>query len=298
MNAIAEYLVNKGLELLYDFIKESTLLESEELLEDRMVKYGGELSPKFGWCVIYVGGPASGKGSATKFLSRLEGDYYNVDDLKEIKRMWQIRNPKTGKPHADNFETPEEERNMGNSEFVSELHTEMKPLSKKWKKLILNNPENEVGRERLPNIIFDITGDELSKIMEIVDTLKPIGYKIAILWMLSTVERAIRNNTQRARQVDTDNVFIPKHEGVISAIEQLFSSGEVSKLDEFWVIDTAVEINPHVDPVGYHDAQNVYHIPTTKDGLSTFENIIKRIEYNKSELARLKQKRKDNNLIK
>ena len=69
--------------MLYDFISESVSLQEQELLEDKMVKFGGELSPKFGWCVIYVGGPASGKGSATSFLSRLQGRYYNVDDFKE-----------------------------------------------------------------------------------------------------------------------------------------------------------------------------------------------------------------------
>ena len=306
--------------MLYDFVRKSALLESEELLEDRMVKYGGELAPKFGWCVIYVGGPGSGKRSSTKFLSRLQGDYYNADDLKEIERMWNIKDPETGRPHSDNFKTPEgkkipvldkdgnqvykngkplftdENRNMGNSEFVSELHQEMKPLSKKWKRSILANPENLKGRERLPNIIFDITGDEASKVMEIVDKLKQFGYKIAVIWVLSTVERALRNNTNRPRQVDTDNVFIPKHLGVISAVEQIFKSGEIRKIDEFWVIDAAIEINPNTDPVAYHDAQNVYHIPTTEDGLNTFENIVKRIEYNKSELNRLKQKRKELNL--
>lgn len=278
--------------MIYDFIEEYNLVEEQELLEDKMVKYGGELDPKFGWCVIYVGGPASGKGTATKYLSRLQGDYYNVDDLKEIERMWQIRDPKTGKPHADNFDTPEEDRHMGNAEFVSELHQEMKPLSKKWKKSILANPENEEGRERLPNVIFDITGDETKKIMEIVDHLKPIGYKIAIIWILSTIEKALRNNTNRPRQVDTDNVFIPKHEGVIESVEELFNSGAIDKLDEFWVIDSAVEINPSVDPVEYHKAQNVYHIPLNPDGLKYFENIAQRIEYNKGELNRLKTKRK------
>ena len=97
--------------------------------------------------------------------------------------MWKIRNPETGKAYEDEFETPSEMvpvykegkpvldkqgnqvyqdkyRNMGNSDFVSELHYAMKPVSKKWKKSILNNPENKgEGRERLPNVIFDIVGD-------------------------------------------------------------------------------------------------------------------------------------------
>lgn len=284
--------------MIYDFVEEHRLIEEQELVEDKMVKYGGELAPKFGWCVIYVGGPASGKGTATSYLSRLQGDYYNVDDLKEIERMWQIKDPETGKPHADNLDTPEEDRHMGNAEFVSQIHQEMKPLSKKWKRSILANPENVKGRDRLPNIIFDITGDEVGKIMGIVDKLKPVGYKIAIIWILSTIEKALRNNTSRPRQVDTDNVFIPKHLGVIEAVESLFESGAIDKIDEFWVIDSAVEINPSIDPVAYHDAQNVYHIPTNKDGLKYFEKIAQRIKYNKGELDRLKQKRKDLNIKK
>ena len=306
--------------MIYDFIMRFRLLESEELLEDKMVKYGGELDPKFGWCAIYVGGPASGKGSAASYLSRLQGDHFNVDDLKEIERMWEIRDPKTGRPHSDNFETPSQMafrtdsegnvifdknrkpvyydyyRNMANPDFIGELHDEMKPLSKKWRKLILSNPENARGRQRLPNIIFDITGDKVEKVTEIIDSLKPHGYKIAILWMLSTPERAMRNNSQRDRVVDIDKVFIPKHEDVIQSMEELFASGEIEKVDDFWVIDTAMEINPKTDPVAYHDAQNVYHIPTNKDGLKAIEQIAKRIEYNKTELARIKQKRK--NLIK
>ena len=304
--------------MIYDYIVESAnLLESETINEDRMVKYGGELAPKFGWCAIYVGGPASGKGTATKFLSRLEGDYFNIDNLKEIKRMWDIKDPETGKPHSDNFETPSEViqkldkegnpvldkkgnpvyydkyRNMGNSDFVSELHYEMKPLRKKWKKSILDNPENEQGRERLPNLIFDITGDEVEKIDEIVNSLKPIGYKIAIIWMLSTMDRAIRNNETRSRTVSLDNVLLPKHADVILAMEELFRSGKIRNIDEFWVIDTDIEVNPKTDPVAYHDAQNVYHIPTTEDGLETIEHIKNRINYNKTEIERIKEKRKN-----
>lgn len=272
--------------MLFDFIRESFLLESEELNEDKMVKYGGELSPRFGWCAIYIGGPASGKGTATKFLSRLEGDYFNVDNLKEIERMWDIKDPKTGKPHSDNFETPEDKRNMGNSDFVSELHNEMKPLSKKWKKSILNNPENERGRDRLPNIIFDITGDDPRKIMEIITPLKAKGYKIAIIWMLTTPEKAILNNFKRDRSVDVRDVLLPKHEGVLDAVEDIFSSDKIKSVDEFWVIDTAADIDPYDDPVGYHDAQNVYHIPIMQDGIKTISYIADMMIGNREQLKK------------
>ena len=313
------------MKVIHDAIFESSQIYDEDslfeslLTEDRMVKYNGELAPQFGWCVIYVGGPASGKGSATSFKSRLQGDYYNVDDLKEIQKMWRIRNPETGKPYEDEFETPSEMvpkykdgqpvldkqgnqvyydkyRNMGNSPFVSELHFAMKPVSKKWKKSILDNPENQgEGRERLPNVIFDIVGDEVEKLSEIIEAMKPVGYKIAIIWMLSTIERAYRNNQMRTRVVDTDTVFIPKHRDVIQAQEELFNTGLIHEVDEFWVIDTATEINPHSDPVAYHDSQNVYHIPCTEDGLKAFDHIVNRIEYNKKELDRLVARRAEQN---
>lgn len=309
--------------MLYDYIMESAdLYLTEEILEeDKMVKYNGELAPKFGWCVIYVGGPGSGKGSSTKFLSRLEGDYFNVDNLKEIERMWGIKDPETGKAHSDNFRTPEggrlpkfdkdgnvrldnqgrpitydKNRNMANSEFVSELHYEMKPLGKKWKQSILDNPENKSGRKRLPNVIFDITGDEVEKIDEIVDRLKPIGYKIAIIWVLSTAERAFRNNLNRDRKVDIDTVFLPKHLDVIKSMKELFASNKISKIDEFWVIDAGIEINPNVDPVAYHNAQNVYHVPTTPDGLSSIPFVNDRINYNEKEFNRLIDKRSKINI--
>lgn len=306
--------------MIYDFIKGARhLLEGEELLEDKMVKYGGELSPKFGWCAIFVGGPGSGKGTAVEFLSRLEGDYFNVDNLKEIERMWQIKDPKTGKPHSDNFTIPSDKapkldadgnpirdengdlvlydknRNMKNSEFVSQLHQEMKPLSKKWKKSILNNPENERGRERLPNLIFDITGDELKKIMEIVNSVQPVGYKVAVIWVLPTLKKAQRNNLRRDRTVKFEDILVPKHRDVILTIEQLFSSGLVERLNEFWIVDSAIKENPKTDPVAYHKAQNVYHIPCEKDGLKTFKNIVSRIIYNKREIRKIERERQRDN---
>lgn len=80
------------------------LLENKVLEEDKMVKFGNELAPKYGWCVIYMGGGASGKSTATQFLSRLQGKYFNVDDFKENSKYWKLINPATGKSYEDGFE--------------------------------------------------------------------------------------------------------------------------------------------------------------------------------------------------
>ena len=95
----------------------------------------------------------------------------------------------------------------------------------------------------------------------------------------------------RPRTVDIDSVFIPKHQDVINAQEELFDTGLIYDVDEFWVIDAAIEVNPKDDPVAYHDAQNVYHIPCESGGLQVFDAVAHRIDYNKKELDRLVQKR-------
>lgn len=152
----------------------------ERLTEDKVVKVGGKIYPKDGWCMIMAGGAASGKGTMLKRLITFEGDYYNVDQLSEIERMWGITNPKTGNPYSDEFQTPIEDRytvnknkeivpNLGNQEFVNELHTVLNPLGDTWEKSILDNPENRgEGRTRLPNIIFDKVAKNLRILMRLL----------------------------------------------------------------------------------------------------------------------------------
>ena len=61
-------------------------------------------------------------------------------------------------------------------------------------------------------------------------------------------------------------------------------------------IDAGIEINPNVDPVAYHNAQNVYHVPTTPDGLSAIPFVNNRINYNEKEFNRLIDKRSKINI--
>lgn len=281
------------------------IFESKRPLnEDRMVKFGNQMYPKFGWCVILMGGAASGKGTAYNFKVPIEGDYYNPDNLKEIERMWNIRTfdtirdesgnivkqVPTGRTHADDFETPKDFRNMKNRAFVGELHNNMDDLSKKWKKSVYTTPEG-VNPERLPNIIFDITAKKQSSIDEIVKTVKQVGYKVAIVWMLTKAELAIANNEGRPRSVAAP-ILIDTHMKVMDTAEKIFDSGYISNIDEFWVIDTATDFNPHDFPVEYHDTQNVFKIPCSPEGLKKFEWIVHRLAYNRQKFSRELERRK------
>ena len=256
----------------------------QSLLEDKVVKFNNEMYPKFGWCVILMGGGGSGKGTVFKNKVPIEGEYYNPDDLKELKRMWKITNKVTGRPYEDDFKTPEEERNMKNPDFVGELHTSMDRLSKSWKKQTYTTTD-EVDRKRLPNIIFDITGKKIKSIDEIVHAVKPVGYKVAIIWVLTSADLALENNSRRSRTVE-EPILISTHLGCMDTAEYIFNSGYINKIDNFWVVDTAMKY----DAKTYHKEQNVYEIPTTKDGLKKFDFIVTRLANNRLKFTnRLKE---------
>lgn len=272
--------------MIYDFITESALLESEELLEDKIVKFGGEVSPKFGWCIIYMGGGASGKSTATKYLSTIQGKIYNVDDWKENPNRWKLTNPDTGRPYEDDFKTPPEERDLSNSAFMHELHTTFKKPLNKVKAGILNN-KGITDESRLPNIIFDMTGDDIRKIDEIVNAVKPQGYKVGIIWILNTLGKAIQNISKRERKGERD-LLVAKHRDVLNTAKTIFSSGYINNIDDFWVIDAYNPEGPkkgdNASIIKYHDESNVYHIPTTKDGLNTFETVLDIITQTESQI--------------
>lgn len=276
--------------MIYDFIESYNLIEEQELLEDKMVKFGGEVSPKFGWCIIYMGGGASGKSTATKYLSGIQGKVFNVDDWKENSNRWKITNPETGRPYEDDFETPEDERDLGNDEFTHELHNTFKKATKKVKAGMLNN--KAANPERLPNIIFDMTGDELRKIDEIVSSVKPQGYKVGIIWILNTLGKARTNIAGRERK-GSEDLLAAKHRDVLNTAKEIFSSGYIKNIDDFWVIDafTPEGIKKNADGttdkssvVKYHDETNAYHIPTNEDGLKAFEQVINVINTTESEI--------------
>ena len=133
------------------------------LFEDKMVKFNNEVAPKYGWCCIYIGGPGSGKGFATNLSVRLQGHKFDPDDLKRPEVL-----KKTG--IWGTLQTPESERDLSNPEYVSELHTATEPLKDKVMSHELNQGRYS-GKDRLPNIIFDIVGST-GKFNEIIPWLK------------------------------------------------------------------------------------------------------------------------------
>lgn len=320
----------------------------QRLVEDKVVKFDGKMFPKFGWCVILMGGGGSGKGTAFNSLIPIEGAYLNIDNLKENPNFWNIqpavrdddrkvvrdeqgRVVRSGDTYKDRIETqfelgnqesgehrsldqylykgkvdvikpgekvkgrdPYDSKLKGKPEYVTGtgrdrlkmnlddpevtgyVHNAMRNLGKAWKQGFYDNVGTDADPSRLPNVIFDIQADELKDIKKITSVYKPKGYKIAIVWMLSTVSRALRNNSGRGRTVDPE-ILIKAHRKVINTANELFSSGYITNIDEFWVINTntsnRVFDKKYSREAGrdlYHDAQTCFRVPTTPDGLDTF----------------------------
>ena len=358
--------------MLFDFIKEAYELQESEIIneqtlnEDKVVKFGGEVYPKFGWCLILMGGSAAGKGTVFDKLVPFQGRYYNPDSLKEIERMWDITNsthtqdmnnntPPTNLKYRDSFETPSEQyqetdengnllfktsksnqaktvvmdgnefyythkdshsgdfvidepydgdkgqlvpiikdkyRNLKNAKFADELHLKFDDLSTEWKNQmanIANNAEEKgypINPERLPNMVFDITGKKFKKVDKLVQTVKAQGYKVAIVMVLTTANRAIKNNAKRSRSISNE-IVIPAHLGAMETMNNIIHSDYINNIDDFWVVDTAVSQATFEDGKAYHDAQNVYHMNPKEGEMSEekfkqiMDKIDRRVAYNK-----------------
>lgn len=281
---------------------------TQPLMEDKVVKFNGQTYPKFGWAVILMGGGGSGKGSAFKKLVPIDGKYMNIDDLKENPRFWDITNRESGMTYKQRMDSRMKELSHGelsvddvldptatkpvisygekksgkngrpvlgtelkDSDYTNELHQALKPLGKKLKQQAYDTGK-DAAEDRLPNVIFDIVADELSDIQTVVNFLKPRGYKIAIVWMLSTAAMAKRNNKNRDRAVPED-VLVKAHGKVINTARELFASDLLNDINNFWVINTYTPKEVFSDDQKYHDFQNVFQIPTTPDGFDKFKTI-------------------------
>lgn len=265
-------------------------LESLQLNEDKSISFNGEISPQFGWCIIVIGGPGSGKSSIRPnnrwFLSKLHLPFkaYDTDDLK-----WLFDNHKDTvnntirlpKMDGGGYETvdldkamvpwPPNDKNavmtligepydMSNPLYVSFLHYRLNSLSKRYMKQIQAMGKT-ADRERLPNILFDISGDDISKIEDIVVNAKEVGYKTALVWVYADIQTALKRNAERDRKGDVE-LIINKHAAVKETIRYFIHNKYVfDEIDEFWVVisDQDADAGEEVR------AANAYHVASPTD---------------------------------
>ena len=210
-----------------DLIVESlrSQLSESTINEAKVVTFDGKVNPNFGHAVIMAGGAGSGKGTALKSVIMLQGKIFDVDELKKL----YVKGAKSGvfddERNGDyNFKNPDD---------VSLLHQKVKDLKLKDKRE--EAFFKSIMADKLPNIIFDITGDEESKITNIAKMCKTIGYKVSLVWVVANREEAFIRNMKRDRTVP-DEVFHSTHNNVKASVFGFLEGQGAKFCDYAWIV--------------------------------------------------------------
>lgn len=277
----------------------------EELLkEGKIVTFDGKPNPTDGWIVVMAGGSGSGKGFVFDTLVPFHGKKLDPDELKPyVIKTSEIMGDTIKFKDGSSVNLEDAgiypPYNMSNPDFVSLIHNH--PLTKRLKKQqkdTLYRAASSSDASRRPNIIFDTTLDELSKIEAIVDTYKPLGYKIAVVYVFTPIDTAVDQNAARARKVPKE-VLLEIHRGVYKTLPKLIADTNlVSQIDEIWVVQQYhVNSKDKKSLADYIKKNNVTKLPKNSDGLKYLENeMVEFVEKQLSRIAELEKQIHDDNL--
>jgi dephospho-CoA kinase len=193
------------------FLNEQIMNEAVDLLYEKLVVFGG--GAKYGQIVFMSGGAGSGKGFASKAF--MESEKFKIRDVDEWKKAYlELAKLKDINPELKNL-------NLKNGDDVFALHMFVK--NRKTKDKTLDMLLNDVKADRLPNIIFDITGKEMSDFEEVIPRLIETGYdakNIHVAWVLTDFKVAYTANLTRSRVVP-GSVFLDTHQGAAKTMQSL-----------------------------------------------------------------------------
>jgi hypothetical protein len=203
---------------------EHFLNESEELNE-KLITFGGKAYPKFGNAVLLAGGAGSGKGFVKDKLLGIEGQVYDVDEVKQLAlksdMIKKMAEKETGKD-ISKFD-------LKNPDDVSTLHT------------ILDETLNVIDKRKLaryagilmapadrkPNLIFDVTLKNMNKLRSITSDIKKLGYDVKdthLVWVINSYNVAKAQNKERSRQVP-EEILMDTHRGAAQTAKDILNMG-------------------------------------------------------------------------
>ena len=214
------------------FITEQDLIENtaQDLME-KLITFGGKAYPKFGNIVVMAGGAGSGKGFILSNLVGIEGKTFDVDELKKLAS----KTPAIQKRVKDELgvDILKLSQNLKDPENVGKLHDIIgiylktdKSKEKLFYRSVLTAPA-----DRKPNIIFDMTFKELSKLEKVANDASKLGYdkkNIHIVWVVNDIEVAKAQNLKRERTVPTE-ILINTHRGAANTMGDIINMGNKLK---------------------------------------------------------------------
>lgn len=251
-------MVNKGIEILREHINRlvnQCIDEARMINEDRVVKFNGQVYPKYGHCVIVVGATGSGKGFVLNNAIPIDAKVLDVDKYKDLyvgeigraekMKMLSVDRAKQrglSDEEAQQYmeEHPEEWNNkiysrdqkhydFSNGKDVSTLHDKTRYLKGVQRAGFFLN-KKYADKEKLPNVIFDITGIETLNITNAARWAKRVGYYVTLVWVITNRSRAIYQNLSRERRVG-QRIFHKTHNNVNRNVPQFLQQSHINPND-------------------------------------------------------------------
>ncbi len=210
---------------------------SAGILNEVAIQFGGRKETQFGQVLILAGGAGSGKGFILNNLIDLEGKVFDVDHLKALS----IRAPNINKRVKKEFGVDLTKLKLKNPDDVFKLHAIVDDLGlDKGAKSTMAKSILSANPERKPNLIFDVTLKNLSKLQVISKMVTELGYKkenIHIVWILNDINVALKQNATRSRRVP-DEILKDTHDHVSKAMSNILSGASPTRkfMDGYFVI--------------------------------------------------------------
>jgi len=197
----------------------SSFNNSPQYLQEKLLLI--QNSANYGQAVFLAGGAGSGKGFALSNF--LEGNKFKVRDVDEWKKSFiklaQLSNKYSEVKNLD----------LTNPKDVFFLHNFL--TNKNIKEKTLDLLLRDIHEARLPNILFDVTLADISKLRPNFEDLQRVGYKqenIHIVWVLTNYAIAVKNNKSRERIVP-DDILLSTHEGSATTMYNMITNNNLPK---------------------------------------------------------------------
>lgn len=225
-----------------DLLYEDQFIQYNSLMED-LITFGGVAYPQFGNVVIMAGGAGSGKGFVLSNLVGLQGKVFDVDALKQMAgKATGIRN-KVKKELGQDLEAITS--NLRDPENVAKVHDiigNYLQLDKKYNNSFFKSVL-QAHPDRKPNMIFDTTLRDLTKLQDLTRQAVSLGYSkdnIHIVWVINDIEVAKSQNAKRSRVVPTE-ILVNTHKGAQQTMADIVNMG--SKLKRYMNGDIVFAFN-------------------------------------------------------
>tara|TARA_R110000737_G_scaffold210872_1_gene228454 strand:- start:616 stop:1482 length:867 start_codon:yes stop_codon:yes gene_type:complete len=200
-------------------------LDKEELNE-KLITFGKKAYPKFNTVVLLAGGAGSGKGFIKDNLMGIEGQVYDVDEVKQLALKSKLINKLAKEQTGHDIS----KFNLKNPDDVGTLHAilddTLNVIDKR--KLARYTSILIAPKDRKPNLIFDVTLKNLNKLRSISADIEKLGYdKIDthLVWVINDYNVAKAQNKERSRQVP-EEILMDTHRGAAQTAKDILDMGK------------------------------------------------------------------------